>query len=110
MAQTLPTIYRTNILTNLDTYNHTALANSIYTVNVQLTETPPSGMSITIKQNSSTMASISSPAASQSVMNLQVQLNCAINDTISVVLASSSAIDQQLNNIRAILEISQGTI
>ena len=110
MSQIISGIGKTKILTNLDTYVHTALLASIYTVEVQLTETPPSGMSIVIQQNGSPMATLSAPAASQSVMDLQVKLNCAISDTISIVLASSSAIDKQLNNIRAILKITPGLV
>lgn len=110
MAITISGISKTKVLSSLDTYNHTALQSSIYTVVVQLSEVPPSGMSIDIQQNSSSKASVSAPQASQSHMELQVKLNCTANDVISVVLASSSAIDKQLNNIKATLKITPGLI
>ena len=109
MATVITDLISTKVLNSLDTYNHTAKAASMYYVSIQLNEVPPSGISIVIKQNSSTIASLSSPAASQSVMNLQAVLNCALNDVIGVVISSSSAIDQGPNAFKAILNIHQGS-
>lgn len=109
MSQTITGIGKTKVLNQLDTYNHTALTASMYFVSIQLSEQPPSGMSILIQQNASTKASFSSPAAAQGVINLQVVLNCAINDVISVVLSSSNAGDKQLNSIKGILNIHVGS-
>jgi hypothetical protein len=108
MATTITRIDQSKVISNLDTYNHTALANSVYNVSIQLTEQPPSGISILLQQNSSTKASFSSPAAQQGVINLQVAMNCAINDVISIVISSSSASDQNINAIKGILNIHQG--
>lgn len=107
MATIITGINQTKVLSNLDTYNHTTLATSMYTVSVKTTELPPSGLTITIQQNGSTKASVSVPAATQNHTELQVVLNCAVSDVIGVILASSVASD--VNTIRAILNIHQGS-
>lgn len=108
MATTITGITKSKILTNLDTYNHTALSTQMYGVSVQLSEIPPSGITITIKQNSSTIASTVAPANGQSTVQLQCLMNCTANDVIGVILASSSAVDAQLNDFKAILRITAG--
>jgi len=110
MATIISGISKSKVLSNLDTYNHTALTAGMYNVSISLSEQPPSGVSILIKQNSTTIASFSSPAATQGVINLQALLNCAINDVIGVVISSSSASDQTINSIKAILNIHQGSV
>ena len=107
---TITGIGQTKILTNLDTYTHTAALASMYKVIIQMTELPPSGLSVVIQQNGSTVISAAAPAASQNHIELQTILNCAISDTISVVLSSSQASDQTINSIKGILKITPGTI
>lgn len=109
MAQNITGIMQTKILNQLDTYNHTALLTSMYMVSISVSEQPPSGMSILIQQNSATKASFSSPTPTQGAISLQVVLNCAANDVISVVLSSSSANDKGLNSIRGLLNIHPGS-
>jgi len=110
MATTLIKNYQSNVINALDTYNYTVPSASLESVSVSMTEIPPSGISILIQQNGSTKASLSSPAAAQSVLNLQVILNCASSDVISVIISSSSAIDQQLNTIKGIINIRDGLV
>lgn len=109
MATIITGINQAKVLSNLDTYNHTALTTNMYMVKVQTSEVPPSGLTITIAQNGSTKATASVPAAAQNHTELQIVLNCAINDVIGVTLASSSAIDQGKNAIRALLNIHVGS-
>lgn len=108
MATIITGISQTKVLSNLDTYNHTAMQASMYKVEVQMSENPPSGLTITIQQNGVTKASTSTPASSQAVVDLQVLLNCAPNDLISVILASSNAQEAAPNQIKGILKISVG--
>lgn len=110
MAQNVVNIGQVKVLNALDTYNHAALQNSMYMVAVSVSEVPPSGLSVLIQQNSVTKATAALPAASQNHVDLQVVLNCAINDVISVVLSSSSAIDKGLNSIKATLNIHPGSV
>ena len=109
MATIITGIGQSKILTNLDTYNHTALNTSMYLVSVAVTEHPPSGLSVLIQQNGTTKATAAAPASSQSHIELQAILNCTASDTISVVLSSSTPLDQMLNKIKATLTITQGS-
>lgn len=109
MATIISGISKTKVLNQLDTYNHTALANSMYMVKLSINEIPPSGITVQLKQNSTVRASLSVPAATQSPMDIQVVMNCAINDVIGVVIASSTASDQGGNSFKAILNIHQGS-
>lgn len=109
MATLITGIAQTKVLSNLDTYNHTALTAGMYMVAVRATEIPPSGLLLTIQQNSVTKATAALPAASQSHIELQVVLNCAINDVISVILSSGSTSDTQLNTVKASLNIHVGS-
>lgn len=109
MAQTITGITKTKVLNQLDTYNHTALATSMYVVEVDMSEQPPSGLIITIQQNGSQKAISSAPAALQLNTKLRVLLNCVANDVITVILSSSSNNDKQLNCIKGILNIHQGS-
>lgn len=112
MATTITGIMQEKVLTNLDTYNHTTLTASMYTVQVMLMEVPPSGCTITISQSGSTTNSVSTavPAATQNHVELRTVLNCAINDNIAVTLASSTASDTGPNAIKALLKITPGLV
>ena len=110
MSTTITGISQTKILTNLDTYIHTVLLNSLYAVSLQLTERPPSGCIITIQQNGSTVVATSAPAAAQAEINLGTLLQCAVNDTISVIISSSNVADQNKNVLKGILKISPGPV
>jgi len=109
VAQLVTGIGQAKVLNALDTYNHTALTANMYTVSVDMSELPPSGLSVVIKQNGSTMATAALPADSQSNIKLQVVLNCAINDTIGVVLSSAQASDTGLNVVKGLLNIHVGS-
>lgn len=109
MATLITGIAQAKVLSNLDTYNHTALQTSMYKVAVTASEIPPSGLLITIKQNGSTKATAALPAAAQNHVELQTVLNCTANDVISVVLSSASAGDTQLNVVKATMAITVGS-
>jgi hypothetical protein len=108
VATTITDISQSKVIKNLDTYNHTTLLNAIYMVSISLSELPPSAISIVIQKNGSPVISSAAPAASQSHMELQAQINCVPSDVLSVVLSSSSANDQQFNVLKGILSISAG--
>jgi len=110
MATTITGIGQTKIVTNLDTYTHTALLASLYAVSLQLQELPPSGCTITIQHNGSTVASTSAPAAAQSVIDLGALILCAVSDTLSIIVASSNPTDQGKNVLKGVLKISPGPV
>lgn len=110
MAQTIVRIDQSLVTRSLDTYNYTVAQAGMLVVDVQMGEVPPSGLSIVIQKNSVTQVSSTAPAAAQSIVDLRTILNCAANDVISVILSSSSAIDQGLNSVKGLINIHQGSV
>lgn len=109
MAQTIVNIEQAKVLNSLDTYNYTVQASAMHMVSISVTEQPPSGLSVVIKQNGTTKATAALPAAGQNHVDLQVVMNCVASDVISVVLDSSSNNDKGINEIRATLNIHIGS-
>jgi hypothetical protein len=99
----------TKVISNLDTYNHTAATAGMFTVTLAMSEQPPSGLTIQIKQNSTVIATSTTPAATQGIVQLQAIINAAVNDVIGVVVSSSTPTDQAINQIKGILNIRPGT-
>lgn len=100
---------QTAVINALDTYIYTVSAAGSHVASIRLNVVPDSSLAILIKQNASTIASFSSPAAGQSVINLSCNINTSVNDTISFVLSSSATIDNQLNDIKGIINIHRGS-
>ena len=107
MAETL-LLNKPFVTSGIDTLNYTIAAAGLYYVQVQLTEVPPSGLSVLVKQNGSTVFTAPALSPTQIAQQFKVSLNCALNDVISVVIASSTAIDLQLNNVKSTVTIGQG--
>jgi hypothetical protein len=110
MATTITGIGQSKVLSNLDTYTHTVGLNSMYTVEIKVTEQPPSGLTVQIQKNGTPIVTAASPAASQNHIELRTILNCVVSDTISAVLSSSTPGDENINAIRAILKITPGLV
>jgi hypothetical protein len=113
MATILTNLAQSKVISNLDTYNHTAVLNSMYYVSCILTEQPNSTVSITIEQNGTPVTSIAAPGngrTKQCSIVCQTVLNCAINDLISIVISSSNPIDQAINSIKGIINIHPGSV
>lgn len=111
MATTITGIMQTKVISNLDTYNHTAGLNSMYVVRMTVSEQPPSGVIITIQQNGVTKATTTSaPASTQQLVELRTILNCAASDLISVIVSSAVTSDSNINSIKGILKITPGTV
>jgi hypothetical protein len=99
---------QSNIIVGLGTYTHVTANKALYRVQMQCLENPPSSVILIIKQNGTTMATTSlAPAASQEAVDLQTILNCALNDTISVVIASATSIDNQLNTVKTTVTVDR---
>jgi hypothetical protein len=107
MSTTISDLNSSKVVSNLDTYVYTVPSGQAgdYRCHVKVPIIPPSGMSVTIKQNSSTVASFSSPAATQQIIDLQADINAVATDTIQVILASSTASDKVPNSFEAIINI-----
>lgn len=96
-----------NSVSGLGTFQRTIGTAGMHRLSIQTMENPPSGMSIVINQNGSSVASASSPAASQQVINLQIVVNCALNDVITFVLSSSAASDNQPNGVNSLITVDR---
>lgn len=110
MAQTVTKISQSKVINQLDTYNHTALSSTVYTVSVRLDVIPTSGISVVIKNNSSTIITSTAPTTAENNVQVQAKINCAANDVIGVIFTSSTASDQGGNSFKAILDIRQGLV
>jgi hypothetical protein len=98
------------VISNLDTYQYTVKEAGMHYVSLGINEKPPSGITISIQQNSNTPVTTSAPGASQQVVQLATTFNCAVNDTITIVVASSTATDQGPQAFKGILTIKQGSL
>jgi len=110
MAQIPSKLSNSKVISQLDTYNHTAALSSMYVVEVKMSEIPPSGLSIVIQQNGSTKLTSIAPAADQNHIDARIILNCAANDLISVILSSAVSSDTGPNAVKGILNIHPGSV
>lgn len=108
MAQTISRISKAYITDALDTYNHTTTSATTYKVRVRLTELPPSGITITIKNNGATITTSTAASSRQRAITVESVINCAAADVLSIVLDSSTPADVNLNVLKAIITITQG--
>jgi hypothetical protein len=93
-----------------DTLNYTVPSGGagIYTVRVQLTEVPVSGVSMIVKQNASTVYTAATLSPTQIAQQFTYSQLYAAADVIGVVLSSSTAIDLVANNVKATISVSLG--
>ena len=100
------------VICGLDTMNYTVVTDGLYSVQVQLTEVPPSGISILVKKNGSTIFTAPALAIAQGAIQFKFGFSAVATDAISVVISSSqtgpSAIDNQLNTVKSTVYIQQG--
>lgn len=96
------------VISNLDTYNYTVQNASVHLAGIVINELPPSGITVTISLNGTPVASTSAPNIAQQVVQLKVAMNCAVNDLISIIVASSTPSDQGPQSFKGILNIHIG--
>lgn len=93
----------------LGTLTYTIPAAGLYNVKCDLTEVPPSGISVVVNLNGSPIYTVSSLPTTQSAFQFKTRpISCALNDVVTVVLSSSAAVDNQLNTVKSIVSIGQG--
>ncbi len=99
-----------NLTSGTDTLNYTVPSGGagIYTVKVDLTEVPVSGISIVVKQGASTRFTAPTISPTQIGQKFKFTYLYADADVIGVVISSSTAIDKVANNVKAIVTIQQG--
>lgn len=110
MATTIPNFLTTKNISNLDTYVYTTVTSGMHVVTCTLSPLVlPSGITIAIKQNASTIATSAVPTAAQSVISLSRTINSTAGDTISFVIASSVASDTGPNAFKGIINVHVGS-
>ncbi len=92
----------------LQTSTYTVPTDGIYNVQVQLTENPPSGLSVVVNKNASPVFTAPVITPTQIAQQFRVSFPLEEDDVITVVLASSEAIDNQYNTVKSNVSIGQG--
>jgi len=92
----------------LGTYTFTVPSAGIYRISTQLTEVPPSGLSVVINNNGSPVYTAATLSPTQIAQQFYYSQLYAANDAISIVVSSSAGIDSMLNNVKYTLQIMQG--
>lgn len=94
-------------ITTLDTYSYTILTTAIHQVAVKLhNRNVASSVTITLKKNGSTIASLNTSPTLATEANCIVLTSCTANDIISAEIASAAAADASLNVISGYLRIN----
>jgi hypothetical protein len=108
MAQTLHGITRSQVVTALDTYNYTAETSGLFLVRVAMSELPPTGLTVLIQRNSSTIATYNSQPSNEQRMFMEQHIQCVVGDILSVVLSSTSLPEEAPNAIKGQINIHAG--
>jgi len=96
------------VFVGLGTLTYTVPATGRYSVKVQLSENPPSGLSVVVNDNGSPVFTAPVITPTQIAQQFKVSLSLTAADVVTVVLASSSAIDNQLNTVKTSVSIGLG--
>ena len=125
MANTLK-INESNVYDGIGTFTRTIIQSldaqgnpdfmgdgpGMHYVGIHVDNIPPSGIIVTLAQTGSASVSVStsSPSASQPAGHIEFSniFNCSVGDVITVTLASSLPIDEQLNTVKSIIVIRRG--
>jgi hypothetical protein len=87
-------------LVGIGTYIETCSQTGIYDCNVQVQILPGSSLTVQIKHGNTSLITSAAPGANQTHIECSaVAINCAANDTISVILASAAAQDATATGI-----------
>lgn len=90
------------------TLTYTIPVTGLYNVHVDLTEIPPSGISVVVNNNASPVYTADALTPTQSAQQFKYSFSAVAADVITVVLASSAAGDNLLNTVKSITSIGQG--
>lgn len=96
------------IFVGLGTLTYTIPATDQYSVRVDTTEIPPSGVSIVVNDNGSPIFTAPVLGQSQIGMQFTFRAKLTIAHVITVVIASVDAEDLQLNTVKTSVSICQG--
>lgn len=92
----------------LDTQTFTVPTTGNYNGKFEVTEIPPSGLSILVKNGASTIFTAPTIGQTQGALQFKYSFQATAADVITIVLSSSAASDQPINNVKSIMSIGQG--
>lgn len=92
----------------LTTETFTIPTTGLYNVAAQITEIPPSGLSVVINQNGSPIYTAPTITPTQTALQFKFSFPATAADVITVVLSSSTANDLLLNSVKMNVAIGQG--
>lgn len=109
MANTL-LINQPFVLTGVQTWIYTvpAGAGGPYSVHMELSEVPPTGLSILVKKNNVTQFTAPTIQQDQIAQQFKFGMLLAAADVVTVVMASAAAVDNAINNVKSTVTIQQG--
>jgi hypothetical protein len=92
----------------LITDTFTVPTTGLYNLEAQITEIPPSGLSIVVNQNGSPIYTAPALTPTQSAIQFKVDINGVAADVITLVLSSSNTNDTMLESVKTNISIGQG--
>ena len=92
----------------LVTDTFTAPSTGLYNLEAQITEIPPSGLSIVVNVNASPVYTAPALTPTQSAIQFKVDLNLTAADVVTLVLSSSNANDLMLESVKTNVSIGMG--
>lgn len=114
----IPNFNTQKTMVGLNTYQYTIQTAGLHVAHIVISHHAPSALTCSIVQAGSvnstlatvTVQPVTTPnTTGQSSTILTATANCAVNDTISFVVTSSAANDQQLNNVKLDMDIRRGS-
>lgn len=99
----------TQVMVGLGTMTFTCPIAGTYRVTCDLTEMPPSSLSVVVNKNGSPVYTAPALSPTQPGLRFVVDvLQAAASDVITVVLSSSAPADNTLNSIKSSISIGNG--
>lgn len=92
--------------------NGTASPGFTYSVSTTGTFGTPaqSGLTMVFKKNTTVLLSTGFPSPTQPMLSAQTTVSCAANDTLTVTLASLSAVDNVPNAVKSVMNVFPGPV
>lgn len=92
----------------LQTQTFTVPTTGTYSVSVQLSEIPPSGLSVVVNKDGSPVFTAPVITPTQIAQQFKVGFEATAAQVITVVFSSAEAVDAELNSVKSITTIMQG--
>lgn len=113
MTVIIPNFLTQKVVNGLNTYQYTVQNTAMHVARIRTTHPTNTGITITINQNGSPVATVT-PAATlpdtgQTSTELHTTINCTSGDVISFALSSSAAPDEQLNTVVSTINVYVGS-